>query len=36
MGGVVALIAIIAGIDTGIIVKERLIPPRIVTLGAYV
>ena len=36
MGGVVGLISVVAGVDTGIIVEERFIPPRIVALGADV
>ncbi len=34
MCGVVALISIVAGIDAGIVIKERLISPSIVTLSA--
>jgi len=36
MGGVVGLVAIVARVDTGVIVEERLIPARIVTLGANI
>lgn len=36
MSSVVGLVAIVARIDTGVIVEERLIPARIVALGANI